>query len=226
MSNNLVLVFDTETTGLFPKNNDSQKKEYPYITQLSFVVYDVKEKKIVHSYNQYIKQPEDTDYSSQAFKITKITKEMCDNGVLITDALNEFYKYYMNVKHIVAHNLDFDKQMIELEILRHFEDLKINSAADIWVLFNSTFNKLWNIETHCSMYMGKYVCKLPNVNSTHKNNNYKLPKLVELHQYLFKKTPIDLHDAYKDCLVCLKCFVKMKFNYEVNDKDLNLQYVV
>ena len=46
-----VLVFDTETTGLFPRCNDYSK--YPYIVQLSWIVYDFGDNKI-KSVNDHI----------------------------------------------------------------------------------------------------------------------------------------------------------------------------
>ena len=223
MSENLVLIFDTETTGLFPKNNKN-KQEYPFIVQLSFIVFDLNKKEIVFKYNEYIKQrsSDNINYDSEAFKITKITKQMCDNGVSIIEALNAFYTYYMNVQYVVAHNLDFDREMIQLEIIRNFESFKMEKFTDIWVLFNEAFNKMWGIKTCCTMHIGKFECKLSNKNGF----GYKMPKLVELHNHLFGKTPSNLHDSLTDCYVCLKCFIKMKFNFDVNEDEIELQYVV
>ena len=51
MSENLVLIFDTETTGLFLKIIN--KQEYPFIVQLSFIVFDLNKKEIVFKYNEY-----------------------------------------------------------------------------------------------------------------------------------------------------------------------------
>ena len=39
-----VLVFDTETTGLFPPRNEIAK--YPYIVQISWFIYDFGDNKI------------------------------------------------------------------------------------------------------------------------------------------------------------------------------------
>ena len=92
MDNNFILIFDTETSGLWPKDTkDKVKSNYPYIVQLSFIIYDESKNEVVRTYNKYIKQSDEIDFNSQAFKINKITKEMCDNGVSITEALNEFY---------------------------------------------------------------------------------------------------------------------------------------
>ena len=100
MSQNIVMVFDTETSGLPPKELHKQLDKLPTIVQLSFVLFDINEKKIIKTYNKYIKQPEATDFNSQAFKITKITKSMCDDGqpgcVTVTSARANaacFYTY-------------------------------------------------------------------------------------------------------------------------------------
>ena len=85
---------------------------------------------------------------------------MCDNGVSIIEALNAFYTYYMNVQYVVAHNLDFDREMIQLEIIRNFESFKMEKFTDTWVLFNEAFNK--SIKTCCTMHIGKFECKLSN----------------------------------------------------------------
>lgn len=215
--NNLLLVFDTETSGLWPKN---QGKNYPHIVQLSFVVFDIHENKIVFTYNEYIKQDEDMNFNAEAFKINKITKEMCDNGVSIVDALNQFYTYYMNVGDIIAHNYEFDKKMIELEILRNFEHFKTDEVADIWVLFNTTFNDLWSLKTHCTMELGKHIC---NIIIKGKYGTFKKqPKLIELYEKLFNEKPANLHDSYTDCLVCLKCFMKMKHDTILSNETINI----
>ena len=43
----LVLVFDTETSGLFPKNNIGDN---PYMIQLACILYDTHSSKIINNY--------------------------------------------------------------------------------------------------------------------------------------------------------------------------------
>lgn len=143
---------------------------------------------------------------------------MCDNGVHIIESLMEFHTAYLNSNHIVAHNLDFDKFMIELEIIRNYEGLKQHS--DFFgphIIFNTTFNKMWNIQTYCTMTDGKYITKIE-LKSKFGKPFYKNPKLEELHKHLFSKTidPTLLHNSLVDTLVCLKCYLKMKHNMDIN----------
>ena len=61
MSNKItrVLVFDTETNGLLPKRDKTTRlpviNEYPYILQLSFVLYNIETSTYEKIYNEYIK---------------------------------------------------------------------------------------------------------------------------------------------------------------------------
>ena len=52
-----VLVFDTETTGLLPPKNEALSK-YPFIVQLSWIVYDFGTNKIVSIEDHIVKLPE------------------------------------------------------------------------------------------------------------------------------------------------------------------------
>ena len=209
-SRNVSLVFDTETSGLWPRDSQMTVDDYPYIVQLSFILYDNEQNKILRSYNSYIKQTADIDFNSQAFKITKITKEMCDNGVSITEALQEFYMCYMISGSIVAHNIDFDKKMIQLEILRNYHTL-CKQIEGPHIVFNDAFNEVFNIKTYCTMYMGK---NITNIMITGRDGNKwkKNPKLSELYEKLFDKKAENLHDSMVDTKICLQCFIKIKYN--------------
>lgn len=218
MSNNLILVFDTETSGLWPKNNESKNpEEYPTIVQLSFIIYDVVNRGIVKEYNTYVKQHSSINFDSEAFKINKITKEMCDKGKNIVDVLKEFHLAYMNVGVVIAHNLWFDKRMIEIEILRNYEKLPKKTISDPWVLFNDTFNELWGLKTYCTMNSGKDKCNIIMKDKRTGNTWKKSPKLSELYEKLFnEKPPEGLHNSQIDTMICLQCYLKMVHNYDKN----------
>lgn len=48
---------------------------------------------------------------------------------------------------------------------------------------------------------------------------YKYPRLCELHQFLFGKLPTNLHNAYIDILICLRCFYKLYFQTDILQKN-------
>lgn len=210
MTINRVLVFDTETNGLLPKRDKHTQlpiiiSEYPYILQLSFIVYNIEMGVIEQTYNNYIKVSDDVIISDKITEITGITKETCmTKGIPITNALYDFYHAYMSADRIVAHNIAFDKNMIELEIFRNREHLR--TIPESYFLFNDMFNSLHNTDTYCTMLNTKNFC---NITTKGKYGAYaKAPKLSELHDKLFGFTPNNLHDALVDTITCLKCYLK------------------
>lgn len=53
----MVMVFDVETTGLLNMNktiDDSKLMEYPYVLQLSYLIYDLSNHSIVKTFNEYV----------------------------------------------------------------------------------------------------------------------------------------------------------------------------
>ena len=214
-----VLVFDTETNGLLPKRDPVTKlpviNEYPYILQLSFIVYNVKTREIEQTYNNYIKVSEHVVINEKITEITGITKKMCErNGVSIVNALYEFYHAYMCCDRVVAHNFNFDKNMIELEILRNRD--KLTTIPECPFLFNDMFNSVNNVDTFCTMQKTRNFCKIM-ING--KYGPYtKAPRLCELHEKLFAFVPKNLHDALVDTMVCLKCYLKFEHNQSMNSE--------
>ena len=234
MSFNNILVFDVETTGLIPKiiqRNEqysvSPINVYPYILQLGFVVYDIQKKEIVKIFNKYICPPDNVFINTKITEITGITRQICnEKGINIVDALKEFYDAYMNCGIIISHNLAFDQALIEVEIHRNYDKLK-HQNIDGLLLFNSLFNKINNKELYCTMKTGKNICNIvkeaivpiqeTGALITNKPRTYiKYPKLSELYEKLFSEIPQNLHDAKIDTLLCLRCFMKLKYDIIIN----------
>ena len=230
-SPNLILAFDTETTGFFPtqdKNADisildanTLQNSYPFITQLCFVVLDTTTYTIVEEFNEYIKLPINAVFSEKASEITGITRETCDkHGIDIEYALMRFYRAYESASMIVAHNIQFDISMIQLELWRTrqimascqtFMDMSKN--VDFYFMFQHT--NLSGKKLYCTMDMGKPVCNLPMKNKDGTISKFKKsPKLTELYNHLFHSIPENLHDAKVDTLACLRSFVMMKFKVD------------
>jgi DNA polymerase-3 subunit epsilon len=219
-SRNLILAFDTETTGFPPKINRTNDapvptiSEYPLILQLSFVIYDLNTQTVLQKYNEYIRISDDAIIPEKTTEIHGITKQICNlRGIPIERVLEDFYRAYMSVDRIVGHNLAFDRKMVEIEMLRNLR--KLGHLPDIMLLFNDTFNDINDIETVCTMMRGKDVCNIYTTNERTGVRWKKQPKLSELHFALFDFVPGDLHDALMDTMVCLRCYLKMAFGIEM-----------
>jgi len=203
MTSNIVLAFDTETTGLFPQKKDSYNVEdMPFITQLSFIMYDKKNKQILQTYNQYIRIPQEVVISEFITNLTGVTREKCNNGVHIRDALQAFWMAYNQCDVVIAHNIDFDRRMMEIELIRNLYILiDIRSMS----MFNSTYNYINGIREVCTGNLGRNICIIYNTN---KNGNAykKMPKLSELYEFLFKTPMLGAHNSLYDTEACLKCY--------------------
>jgi len=209
-----VLLFDTETTGLIPDElpalglmTDEMLATYPYITQISIIVYDLFEKKICYYYNTYIKIPTEVVISEKITQLTGITREKCDAGINITTALNLFYDIYSRCDIIAAHNMRFDSQMVRIECRRHYT--KIPYIKMTRMFYNSEDN---HANICCTMLNGKEYCSLN-----------KRPRLAELYEILFEEDielyDIPLHNSLVDTLVCLRCYLKVCQDIDITNEE-------
>ena len=208
-----VLVFDTETTGLPERGaNINDKSKWPYIIQLSYILYDMSNNSALIK-NNYIKINDDVIISPESFNIHHISREILDErGINIVPALREFNECLKRCDVVVGHNILFDKRLILVECLRH------NIAANFTQLIN---NIKINKPEYCTMKNTKQFCKLEGLSLTNKVYT-KHPKLSELYLILFpnEALPTNLHNSLIDASITLRCYVKYVNNFdviEVND---------
>jgi len=213
-----ILVFDTETTGLIPKKENSIEK-YPYITQLSFIVYDTLTETVRSSFNTYIKLPPGIEIPNIVTEITGITNEICEHqGIPIQQALGHFYYTMILCDCVIAHNIEFDIQMIQTEIKRNTDSLSL--FKNIQSIFHPITRLQLGIHLDCTMRMTTEACAL--YRTTDKNHTYKkFPKLSETYEFLFQQKPENLHNSMVDALICLRCYLKYRFGILINDNKFN-----
>jgi|MDSV01.3.fsa_nt_gb DNA polymerase III epsilon subunit-like protein len=208
-----VMIFDVETTGLLPKDRTGiPLTELPHILQISFVIFDTQYWRVVKSVDFHINVPSTVEISPLVTELTGITREKCDNGTTILNALLEFQKEYMLCNMIVAHNIQFDREMIRVEMERNREQIL---TFDTNMIFNAEYEKSANKEIYCTMQMGRNVCKIERVSKLGKTY-FKSPKLIELYEHSFGMSPKNLHNSLVDTYVCLRCFVKMRFKFDLS----------
>ena len=213
-----VLVFDVETSGLLPKKDKTNPNHipveaYPHILQLSYAKYDISTNQLVETYDTYIKVKKEVEISDTITALTGITRRHCNKGSSIMDAISQFYQAYITSDVIVAHNIDFDKKMILVELERNRQEF-IRNSPECMTIFNSTYEELNGVEHYCSMRKGTVITNIM-VPSKYpgKPPSLKWPRLNELYAKLFDGETVDgLHNAMVDVLVCLRCYMKMRHN--------------
>lgn len=207
-----VLCFDTETTGITPREPPSFMtiNEWPYIVQLGFILYDVDENKIIISHdfivdvNQY-----NINIPSGSTMIHGITNKICkERGSPIYNVLNCFLHCLHKCDMIVAHNMDFDWNMINAEIMRQL-------LIDNTKLEKNLVQTPPTIIKYCTMKNNVELCNIEATNKFTGKSFLKYPKQEQLHQHLFGNIPSNLHNAFHDVLVCLRCFYKLWYNEDL-----------
>ena len=219
----IIMVFDVETTGLLPKRNIvTPLEELPHIIQLSFIIFDTVQFYICKKYNAYIKVAENVEISERITELTGITRQTCDErGIPICDVLDEFYHAYLSCDCIIAHNLSFDKKMVQVEVERNYATME-STHPHLLHLFNPVFNQFHNIELYCTMMSSLHICNIMISSKVDPTKQYKkFPKLAELYAKLFHSVPENLHNSLVDTLVCLRCFLKIRLHREIHNVKYN-----
>lgn len=201
-----VLVFDTETTGLPTERNAAilATHKWPYIVQLSYLIYDTVEHLVLDYVDRIIKLPEGIVISAESEAIHRISDAISKaKGVDLRQELIEFNRQIMTVDLIIGHNISFDKNIIMVECVRHK------------IAYNFTKSGV-RIPEYCTMKNSIDLCKIVKY---YKNGGkyHKFPKLMELHQHLFNTVPDGLHNSMVDVLACLRCYVKMKLDADLQE---------
>ena len=212
----IVLIFDTETTGL-PKSkmiNQETLANWPHIVQFSYIIFDTELNEIVSSKDYIIKQKNGVIIPEDSIKIHGITNKMSrEKGEDIEIILNEFFCYLRKVDVTVAHNISFDRDMIMVELLRIIYD-RPYPKEDIDV-YKSDLHFLQNLTNiYCTLQEAVDLCNIKAIDK-YGREYVKWPKLSELHQKLFKTIPNNLHNSFIDILVTLRCFMKLKFDTDL-----------
>lgn len=212
------LVFDVETTGLIPKQGRSALHpipitEYPYIIQFAFVLYDMIDEQVVQMFDSYVKIPDLVQIPEKVVELTHINKLMCQiRGRSITDCLSAFVEAYKIADCVVAHNLEFDQEMVMIEIERNRYDI-MSRCPQIMMLFQPVHEKVCNIEKYCTMKQGTNLCNIVVDGHNGRPPRPKWPRLAELYGCLFDGEVVNgLHNAMVDVKACLKCYLKMRHN--------------
>ena len=199
----IILVLDTETTGLLPKRAD---EEYPHIVQISMRTYDTRTR-AKKSTNIIVNPTIDIPESST--KIHGITNERARNeGISPTDALTLLALEVDNADVLVCHNLDYDTKVVAKELERH---------GFVNVL------KKPKMEQYCTMKSSKTLCNVIAYNKRTGKPYVKYPTLSELYQKLFGADVEGLHDAHMDTAVTLRCYLQLALKINVLPQELGIR---
>ena len=203
---------------------------WPSIIQLSYIVHDLETPNNSKIFNKYIDIPDDIVIPESSIAIhhidrEKIRREPAEKKALVENAVAEFMNDIMDpdVVTVVGHNVQFDRKAVIAELLRlSNSNIDVETEKRLQFLMN-------NKKFTCSMEVTAPICNIQiAVNYKDKKTGedkvfYKVksPKLIEAYQYYFGYSPDGdaLHDALIDVILCLRVFIKYKYNEDICGKN-------
>ena len=112
----MILLFDTETTGLISYKKELSDPSQPRILSIAAILCDISGN-VIEGMNTLIHHP-NLEIPEFITKLNGITQEICEkDGIPISTAIEKFNDMKARSHTRVAHNLSFDKQMITREEL-------------------------------------------------------------------------------------------------------------
>lgn len=182
----MYIIFDTETNGLPKKYNMpmADLDNWPRVIQLGWICHDA-DGKVTE--NKYFIKPDGWTIPKDDFFIDKgYTTERCEKeGVPMKIVLQILMKDINRSQYMIAHNIDFDHNVLGAEMIRYGVTVKVKTKK------------------FCTMKSSTDLCQIEGP------YGYKWPKLEELHRFLFNEEFSGAHDAMSDCQATAKCFFEL-----------------
>ncbi len=184
-----IFVYDTETTWFINKKEQDLNKQ-PKIIQFAWILWEIIdwEYKEIERVNILINPKTPIPFaSSQVHHIYDIDIK---NAPYIEDVIENIMSYINDSDITIWHNIEYDEDMIKLELRRLEQEYKYKPKQVI-----------------CTMNESINYCKLPKKLSS--SPWYKRPKLWELHKKLFWEYFMWAHDAMVDVEATLRSFLEL-----------------
>lgn len=181
-----IFVFDTETTWFINKKDPSLEAQ-PKIIQFAGIFWDLEnwifkeEKRVDILINPKMPIPFESSKVHHLYDID------VKNAPFIEDKIDEIMSYINDSDAIIWHNIEYDEDMIKIELKRLNQEYRYQPKQVICTMKNTVdFCAIkWNWE------------------------RFKYPKLWELHKKLFDEYFIWAHDAMTDVEATLRCFIEL-----------------
>ena len=180
------IYFDTETSGLPKRSIYGYKHLEAYETcRLVSIAWIVTlQGKVVHEAH-YIIQPEGFIIGSRSQAIHGISQEKAlEEGVTFNHAMHEFRQLLKETSALIAHNIDFDTNVLKSEFHRRGMDYMIDLME--------------KPQQVCTMKKGQKIMGLK-----------VYPKLCNLYKFLYNEEMKNAHDAMSDTYHCFLCYKKL-----------------
>lgn len=198
-----IFVFDTETTGFINKKETNLDKQ-PKIIQFAGILWELKDWKFTEEKRVNILINPKMPIPYDASQVNHIYDIDVQNAPYIEDKINEIMELINTPDIIVWHNIEYDEDMIKLELKRLGLDYMYQPKQII-----------------CTMKSSVDFCAIE-----WNGNRFKYPKLWELYKKLFWEYFMWAHDAIVDVEATLRCFVELTKNWTIQLKESNKANII
>lgn len=185
------LFIDTEGTG-FKKGGSLIQKDQARVCQIAMILTDNVGGIIAEA--THLLKPDNWEISQGAQDCHGISIEECElYGLPQSVMLTSYFYMAHKAQKIVAHNILYDKSLMEIEVAYAKE---------------SPVTRPW----YCTMEASRDICRLPPTDKMKNAGryNYKSPTLAEAYKHFTGKDLEGAHDAMIDARACKDIFFAMK----------------
>jgi DNA polymerase III epsilon subunit-like protein len=167
--------------------------------QLSYVIFDSHTSTVIERYDTLVAPPSDVEVTAEITELTGITAEAAAKGANTQEVLERFTEALKTVEVVIAHNIWFDRKMMNVEAAR----LGLQEVLEVP---ERDMPPPTGPKQVCTMLLGaEYARSI--------GNKYCWSKLGALYTQLYDKpAPEGLHDSRVDTIVCLQCYMHMLHN--------------
>ncbi len=200
----MYLIFDTETTGL-PKRWDaplSDSENWPRCIQIAWQIHDASGELIAHQ--DYLIQPTGFTIPFDSEQVHGISTALAEEqGVSLSEVLEDFQAAIKGVAYVVGHNISFDRNIMGAEFLRQGLEDPLEGKTVIDTCTEET-------ATLCKLAGGR-------------GGKFKLPTLGELYVHLFQVQFEEAHNATADVEATARAFFELLRKNEIHPKGFQNQ---
>ena len=193
----MILVFDTETTGLPLFKEPSEHPDQPHLVDICGLLFD-DSGDLVDSFEALVR-PDGWVISEEVSAIHGITHDRAmEEGIPEAEALSGFMALHEWAGLRVAHNEQFDARILRIAIKRYRDD----EAVENWA----------KSPAFCTCNASKPLLKLPPTEKMAKAgiNAYKPPNLAEALKFFTGDEHTNAHRARPDAEACARIYFAMQ----------------
>jgi DNA polymerase III subunit alpha len=195
----LAVVFDTETSGLPNRGAGPHLKDPCRIVQIAWqlVDLDASETSVVAEASSVVLPTGEWEMSPDAEKTHHLTfSHVCQQGAPLSIVLRDlgFWAHLATADMIVAHNMHFDRSALLSEFQRSPEEFP-----------ETQIKAFLQKRAFCTMKSTTKLLRLPFPKGRVSSTDFKWPKLLELHMFLFGVGFDGAHDAREDVRATVRC---------------------